>query len=583
MAISDSGAAVNLLSLQGVSKSFGGVRALRGVTFDLQAGEVHALIGENGAGKSTLVRIVTGAHAADSGTVAIGRQGSQGEHGGNGTQVVSHADPVLMRSLGVAPIYQQPALFPDLTVAENLAARLERGGAWRRVNWRQRRARAAELLAHVGAQIDVDAPARSLRMAEQQLVEIAGAIGADARILVMDEPTAALTDREADRLFALVRDLRTRGVGIIYISHRLEEVEALADRVSVLRDGEMVATRPMRECSRAELIRLMVGREIQSVYPTRPARAAGQHVAAVAGEPVPAEDVALAVEKLSCRASGVRDVSFSIRPGEILGLAGLVGAGRTELARVLFGLTPADRDGDVLSRDDKESDSIKTPPLSSRHDSGRSRRGTGGGVIRVRGVAVRIESPADALRLGLAYVPEDRRRHGVIGEMSIAANITLASLRALTGRAALLDTARERAIASDYARRFAIKTASIDAPVETLSGGNQQKVALARWLATEPRVLILDEPTQGVDIGAKAEIHSLIADLATRGLAIILISSELPEILGMSDRIAIMHAGTIVATLDRAEATQERILTLALGHRVDRPAHVQAQEVRHRH
>ncbi len=553
MAISDSGAAVNLLSLQGVSKSFGGVRALRGVTFDLQAGEVHALVGENGAGKSTLVRIVTGAHAADSGTMAIGRQGSQGEHSGNGTQVVSHADPVLMRSLGVAPIYQQPALFPDLTVAENLAARLERGGAWRRVNWRQRRARAAELLAQVGAQVDVDAPARSLRMAEQQLVEIAGAIGADARILVMDEPTAALTDRESDRLFALVRDLRTRGVGIIYISHRLEEVEALADRVSVLRDGEMVATRRMRECSRAELIRLMVGREIQSVYPTRPTRAAGQPVAAVAGESVTAEDVALAVERLSCRASGVRDVSFSVRPGEILGLAGLVGAGRTELARVLFGLTPADRDGD------------------------------GGGVIRVRGVDVRIESPADALRLGLAYVPEDRRRHGVIGEMSIAANITLASLRALTGRAALLDTARERAIASDYARRFAIKAASIDAPVETLSGGNQQKVALARWLATEPRVLILDEPTQGVDIGAKAEIHSLIADLATRGLAIILISSELPEILGMSDRIGIMHSGTIVATLDRAEATQERILTLALGHRIDRPAQAQAQEVRHRH
>ncbi len=553
MAISDSGAAVNLLSLQGVSKSFGGVRALRGVTFDLQAGEVHALVGENGAGKSTLVRIVTGAHAADSGTMAIGRQGSQGEHSGNGTQVVSHADPVLMRILGVAPIYQQPALFPDLTVTENLAARLERGGAWRRVNWRQRRARAAELLAQVGAQVDVDAPARSLRMAEQQLVEIAGAIGADARILVMDEPTAALTDRESDRLFALVRDLRTRGVGIIYISHRLEEVEALADRVSVLRDGEMVATRRMRECSRAELIRLMVGREIQSVYPTRPTRAAGQPVAAVAGESVTAEDVALAVERLSCRASGVRDVSFSVRPGEILGLAGLVGAGRTELARVLFGLTPADRDGD------------------------------GGGVIRVRGVDVRIESPADALRLGLAYVPEDRRRHGVIGEMSIAANITLASLRALTGRAALLDTARERAIASDYARRFAIKAASIDAPVETLSGGNQQKVALARWLATEPRVLILDEPTQGVDIGAKAEIHSLIAHLATRGLAIILISSELPEILGMSDRIGIMHSGTIVATLDRAEATQERILTLALGHRIDRPAQAQAQEVRHRH
>jgi rhamnose transport system ATP-binding protein len=522
-----------LLRLEAVSKTFGGVRALRGVTLDLRAGEVHALVGENGAGKSTLVRIVTGAHAADGGTVSVGGQ------------TVPHADPLVMRGLGIAPIYQQPALFPDLTVAENLAVRLERGGAWRRIDWRTRRARATALLADVGAQVDVDAPARSLRMAEQQLVEIAGAIGADARILLMDEPTASLTDREAERLFALVRALRGRGVGIVYISHRLEEVEALADRVSVLRDGELVATRAMRECSRAELIRLMVGREIQSVYPTRPLAAA-----AVAG--APAADLALEVEGLSCRATGVRDTTFSVRAGEILGVAGLVGAGRTELARILFGLTPADRDS---------------------------------GSIRVRGTTVRIESPADALRLGIAYVPEDRRRHGVIGEMSIAANITLASLRTLTRAAAVLDTTREREIAGEYARRFAIKASSIDAPVETLSGGNQQKVALARWLATEPRVLILDEPTQGVDIGAKAEIHSLIADLTKHGLAIILISSELPEILGMSDRIAVMHAGTIVATLDRVEATQERILTLALGH-VPVPivgADTGTQEVHHRH
>jgi len=260
----------------------------------------------------------------------------------------------------------------------------------------------------------------------------------------------------------------------------------------------------------------------------------------------------LDVDGLGCRASGVRDVTFSVRAGEILGLAGLVGAGRTELARVLFGLTAADR-----------------------------------GTIRVGGVAARIGSPADAMRLGLAYVPEDRRRHGVIGEMSVAANVTLASLRTLT-RGTLLDAKRERDIATDYARRFSIKAASIDARVETLSGGNQQKVALARWLATQPRVLILDEPTQGVDIGAKAEIHALIADLASHGLAIVLISSELPEILGMSDRIAVMHAGTIIATLDRADATQERILTLALGHSRDQPPATRAaaaasQEVRHRH
>jgi rhamnose transport system ATP-binding protein len=562
------GAAANaggeLLRLQAVSKAFGGVRALRGVTLDLRAGEVHALVGENGAGKSTLVRIVTGAHAADAGTVTVCGQ------------PVAHADPLLMRGLGIAPIYQQPALFPDLTVAENLAVRLERGGAWRRIDWRRRRSKAATLLADVGAQVDVDAPARSLRMAEQQLVEIAGAIGAEARILLMDEPTAALTDREADRLFALVRALRGRGVGIIYISHRLEEIDALADRVSVLRDGELVATRAMKECPRAELIRLMVGREIQSVYPTR----------------TPAlGDVVLDVARVSCRAAGVLDVTLHVRAGEILGLAGLVGAGRTELARVLFGLTPADQG--------KVSNNINRMAVEQRGTSNNSnrtavdQRGTSsrslskvsggseatGGIIRLNGVPVRIDSPADAVRLGLAYVPEDRRRHGVVGEMSVAANVTLASLRALTTNAGMLDTARERDTAHRYAQRFAIKAASIDAPVETLSGGNQQKVALARWLATEPKVLLLDEPTQGVDVGAKAEIHGLIADLAARGLAIILISSELPEILGMCDRIAVMHAGTIVSTLDRAEATQERILTLALGHADD--AKSRTQEVRH--
>jgi rhamnose transport system ATP-binding protein len=283
----------------------------------------------------------------------------------------------------------------------------------------------------------------------------------------------------------------------------------------------------MRECPRAELIRLMVGREIQSVYPTRQSKPG---------------DVVLEVTGVNCRESGVTDARLSVRAGEILGLAGLVGAGRTELARVLFGLTPADRDG----------------------------VNTNASAIRMNGLPVWIESPADAVRLGLAYVPEDRRRHGVVGEMSVAANVTLACLRSIT-RGTMLDSAREREIAQRYSQRFAIKAASIDSAVDTLSGGNQQKVALARWLATEPKVLILDEPTQGVDVGAKSEIHGLIADLAARGLAIILISSELPELLGMCDRIAVMHAGTIVATLDRDAATQERILTLALGHDVEPP------------
>jgi rhamnose transport system ATP-binding protein len=370
------------------------------------------------------------------------------------------------------------------------------------------------MLSRVGADIDVDAPADRLRMAEQQLVEIARALGADARVILMDEPTSALTDREADRLFALVRDLRSRGIGIVYISHRLEEVAALADRVSVLRDGELIATRPAAEAGRAELIRLMVGRDLQAIFPKRT---------------VPIGDIVLETERIGSRAVGVRDVSLEVRAGEILGLAGLVGAGRTELARVLFGINPADQ-----------------------------------GVIRLGGSAVTVWSPAQAVRLGLAYLPEDRRRHGVIHEMSVAANTTLASLRAIA-RGGFLDRRRERDVAATYVERLSIKARSIDAPVSELSGGNQQKVALARWLATSPRVLMLDEPTQGVDVAAKAEIHAHIVDLAAEGLAILLISSELPEVLGMSDRIAVMRAGTIVGTFDRKGATQETIMALALG------------------
>ena len=494
---------MTLLRVRDLSKAFGGVHALRNVSLDLAAGEIHALIGENGAGKSTLVRILTGALAPDSGTIEIdGRE-------------VNGAGPARMRALGVAPIYQQPALFPDLTVAENLAVGLEPARLWRLVSWRERRRRAREMLARVGADIGVDAPARTLRMAEQQLVEIARALGADARVVLMDEPTASLTDRETARLFELVRDLRARRIGIIYISHRLQEIAALADRVSVLRDGEVVATRRRSETSGDELVRLMVGRELRAIFPERT---------------VASGDVVLETEKLTCRASGIADVTFQVRAGEILGFAGLVGAGRTELAHVLFGLTPRDS-----------------------------------GTVRLRGGDVRVGSPADAVRLGFAYVPEDRRRHGVVGEMTVAANTTLASLRAIS-RAGFLDFDAERAIATTYVKRFAIRARSIDAPVATLSGGNQQKVALARWLATRPQVLILDEPTQGVDVAAKVEIHDLIGELATQGLAILLISSELPEILGMSDRVAVMRSGRIAGIVDRVAATEESILALALGH-----------------
>jgi rhamnose transport system ATP-binding protein len=352
-------------------------------------------------------------------------------------------------------------------------------------------------------------------MPEQQMVEIARAVGANARIVIMDEPTASLSDKEVDRLFRVIGDLKAQGTGIIYISHRLEELSKVADRVTALRDGVLVGTRRMDEVSRGELIRMMVGRELSSVFPkTR-------------FEP---GDVVLEVRGLCHTASGIHDVAFSVRAGEVLGLAGLVGAGRTELARTLFGLTPAVA-----------------------------------GEIRLRGRLVVIDSPARAAALGIAYVPEDRRRHGVILDMTTAANTTLATLRAVS-RYGFLNFRRERATTTRFVNQLRIKTGSLEMPVGNLSGGNQQKVALARWLAADPVLLILDEPTQGVDVGAKAEIHRLMNELAGRGLAILMISSELPEVLGMSDRIAVMHGGTITDVLDRADATQEAILERALGH-----------------
>ena len=495
--------ATTLLRLSGIAKSFFGVPALRGVSFDLRAGEVHALVGENGAGKSTLIKVVTGAHAPDDGTMEV-----------LGHVVIDNS-PVRARALGIAAIYQQPALFPDLSVAENIALGLEPGGSWRRVRWGMRRERARQLLEKIGARIDPEAEVRRLSMPEQQLVEIARALGADARIVIMDEPTASLSETEVANLFRVIRELKAHGVGVIYISHRLEELPEVADRVTALRDGALVDTRAMAAVNRAELIRMMVGRTLESVFPK-------VHV--------PLGETVLEVENLSSAESGIHHVSFSVRAGEILGLAGLVGSGRTELARVVFGLTPGDS-----------------------------------GTIRLNGRAVRIDTPSAAVARGIAYVPEDRRRHGVVLEMSVAANITLATLRE-GSHAGLMDFRRERAEATDYVARLGVKAASIDAPVGSLSGGNQQKVALARWLAAGPKVLILDEPTQGVDVGAKAEIHRLMGELAALGLAIVMISSELPEILGMSDRIAVMHSGRVVGVVDRAGATQESLMEMALGH-----------------
>ena len=492
-----------LLDATAITKSFAGVQALRGVSFSLGSGEVHALLGENGAGKSTLIKVITGAEKPDSGTLTVDGH------------LVAHNSPAAARALGIAAVYQQPALFPELTVEENIALALESASLWRRIDWRARRRQARELLERAGADIEPQRTVGTLSMPEQQLVEIAKAIGARARILILDEPTASLTDREVERLFRVIGTLRAEGAGIIYISHRLDEVAVIADRVTVLRDGQTVATRLLKDVDRAELVRLMVGRDIQAIFPKRD---------------VPIGAIALEVRDLGCRAAGIHDVTFQVRRGEILGIAGLVGSGRTQLAETLFGLTPSDA-----------------------------------GAIQLQDGAVRIESPAEAIRLKMAYLPEDRRQHGVVMEMSVAANISLANLDAVS-RHGLIDDRAERNLARGYVERLRIKTPSIYSETGSLSGGNQQKVALARWLAISPEVLILDEPTQGVDIGSKSEIHQIMVELAERGMAIVMISSELPEILGMSDRIAVMHGGTISGILSRAEATQEKILALALGH-----------------
>ena len=499
-------AASLLLHTTAIEKSFAGVRALKGVSFDLRAGEVHAVVGENGAGKSTLIKIITGAEQPDGGTLTVsGRP-------------VQHMDPATSRALGIAVIYQQPSLFPHLTVAENIALALEPVSPWRRVDWKQRHARAAELLARIGSALDPGRLVETLSMPEQQIVEIAKAIGADAKIVLMDEPTASLSEREVESLFRVIALLRSHGVGVIYISHRLEEIFTVSDRITVLRDGQTIATHRANELDRAELIRMMVGREISSVFPKR---------AVTIGKP------ALEIRGISNRAAGIRDITLTVHRGEILGLAGLVGSGRTQVAETIFGLTPPDA-----------------------------------GEIRVHGVPCTIASPSDAIRAGIAYVPEDRRQHGVVLDMSVAANTSLASLSSVSTRG-LIDRAAEVTQAQDYVSKLRIKTSSVLADVGTLSGGNQQKVALARWLSTRPSVIVLDEPTQGVDVGSKAEIHALMQMLAEEGLAILMISSELPEILGMSDRIAVMHGGTVRGVMSRAEATQSKILSLALDHEGD--------------
>ena len=485
-----------------VRKSFGGVHALEGVSLELLAGEVHALVGENGAGKSTLIKIITGALQPDAGEIRM-----RGHR-------VEHHSPAHARALGIAAIYQQPALFPDLTVAENIGLASGGHGRWRRVDWKKGRAHAVKVLEEVGARIHPDTLARDLSMPEQQLVEIAKAVDAHASVLILDEPTASLGEHDVEHLFRIIAGMRARGAAIIYISHRFEELFRVADRVSVLRDGGSVGTRAMTGITNGELIHLMVGRELEAVFPKRD---------------VAWGDVALDVRQVSSEQGGVKNVSLTVRRGEILGLAGLVGSGRTQLAEALFGLTPVDT-----------------------------------GEVHIHGKPVEINSPGDALREGLAYLPEDRRNHGVVLNMSVATNMTIANLRKISANGFIRFEAEEK-IAESFIQSLAVKTPGPHTPVANLSGGNQQKIALARWLMTDPKVLILDEPTQGIDIGAKAEIYQLIGQLARNGTAVLMISSDMHEILGMSDRVAVMANGGIVGVLAREEATPHAILELTLG------------------
>ena len=489
-----------VLELHGISKRFDATQALDGVSLTLHPGEVHALLGENGAGKSTLIKIVTGIYSPDAGTVTVA------------------GEPVTLRSsadaqrYGLAAIYQEPAIFPDLNVAENIfIGHRQRGPI---VHWREMYREAESILATLDVRLDPRTPASGLTVASQQAVEIAKAISLDVRVLIMDEPTAALSAHEVERLFAQVRQLARSGVAILFISHRLEEVFQIADRVTVLRDGRLISSKPRADVTPQSAVRDMVGRDVSDFF------ARTEHAA---GEPV------LRVEGLS-RAGAFSDVGFEVRRGEVLGFAGLVGAGRTDVGLALFGIAPADA-----------------------------------GRVELHGRALTIRSPREAMRHGLAYLSEDRRRLGLSLPQSVTANVTLAALRRYVSRLGLLDSSAERAVAEQFRRRLSIRTRSLETPVEHLSGGNQQKTMLAKWLNTRPTVLILDEPTRGIDVGAKAEVHQIVDELARSGMGIVLISSDLPEVLAMSDRVLVMREGRQVGVFSRAEATEERVIGAAMG------------------
>jgi rhamnose transport system ATP-binding protein len=489
------------LSLRNAAKAFGAVRAVSDASIDLIGGEVHGLVGENGAGKSTLVKILAGVYQLDRGEMLV--DGNRRElHG-----------PAAAIAAGIAVIYQEPTLFPDLTVAENIFMGRQPLRSGRRIDTRSMRAQAAGLFARLGVPLDPGRICRGLSIADQQIVEIAKALSLNARIIVMDEPTAALSAVEVARLFEVIRSLREHGAAVLFISHRLEEVFEICQRVTVMRDGRQVMTGALPGISADDLVRAMVGRQMADRRP-------GRH-----GE---AGQIVLKVDRLT-REGVFTDISFTVRAGEVVAFAGLVGSGRTEIARAIFGI--------------------------DRYDAG---------SVTVSGRPLRKGSPAAAMAAGVGFVPEDRRQQGLVMDMSIQQNMALASLGRLR-RGGLISGASERVLASDWAARLRLKYGRLTDPVTTLSGGNQQKVVLGKWLGRDPELLIVDEPTRGIDIATKADVHGILLDLARNGVAVLVISSELPEVLYLGDRILVMREGRLAAEFGRDAASEETIMSAATG------------------
>lgn len=491
-----------ILRLENITKTFPGTLALDKVNFDLNIGEVHALVGENGAGKSTLIKVISGIHQPDSGKIYLDGK------------LIDLKNTFIAQQNGIAAIYQEPTIFPDLNIAENVfMGHHICSTVTKRINWGKIYKETEKLLENLEVDLKPRTKVRSLSAAQQQMVEIVKALSLKSKILIMDEPTSALTMREVKDLFNIIKRLKRSGTSIIFISHRIEEAIEVADRVTVLRDGRYIGTRNVSKTTIDELIKMMVGRVLKDLFPK---------INVKIGEPI------LRVESLT-NGREFQDISFKLHKGEILGLSGLIGAGRSEVARAIFGL-------------EKPS----------------------GGKIFVNGKQIHISNPGVAMNHGIAYLPEDRQHQGLVLLMNITNNITLPILNQFT-TAGLLSASRETKVAKKYADMLDVRAPGLWKNVMQLSGGNQQKVVLAKWLATNPRILILDEPTRGIDVGAKASVHRFMGELAKKGIGIIMISSELPEILGMSDRVVVMCEGKITAKFTRKEATQDKILTAAVG------------------